>query len=87
MSSLALQLENYRLTTAHIFYHMPDHPKFLQEYIWQDLDMAPKFPVLKKFLDFWESQLDGKLHSVTVAHARLIKPAAFRAVQHQFVLH
>lgn len=87
MSSLALQLENYRLTTAHIFYHMPDHPKFLQEYIWQELDIAPKFPVLKKFLDFWECQLDGKLHSVTVAHAKLIKPAEFRAVQHQLVLH
>lgn len=87
MSSLALQLENYRLTTAHIFYHMPDHPKFLQEYIWQELDLAPKFPGLKKFLDFWESQLDGKLHSVTVAHSKLIKPAQFRAVQHQLYLH
>lgn len=87
MSNLAMQLENYRLTTAHIFYHMPDHPRFLQEYVWQDLDLAPKFPVLKKFLDFWQSQLDGKLHSVKVANCRLITPAEFRAVQHQLVLH
>ncbi|MBY0509394.1 MAG: usg protein [Rhodospirillaceae bacterium] len=87
MSSLTKQLKNYRLTTAHIFYHMPDHPKFLQEYVWQDLDLAPKFPVLKNFLDFWQSHLDGKLHSVTVGHCRLITPAEFRAVQHQLVLH
>jgi uncharacterized protein Usg len=79
-SSLALQLQNYRLTTAHILYHLPDHPALLQEYVWQELDIAPRFPILGKFLRFWERNLDGKLHSVKVAHARLIKPAEFRAV-------
>lgn len=79
-SSLELQLQNYRLTTAHIIYRMPDHPAFLQEYIWQELDLAPRFPVLAKFLRFWEENLEGNLHSVQVAHAELIKPAEFRAV-------
>ncbi len=79
-SSLALQLRNYRITTAQILYHMPDHPKLLQEYIWQDLDLAPKFPVLMKFLKFWENNLDGRLHSVKVAHAHIIKPAEVRSV-------
>ncbi len=87
MSSLALQLSNYRLTTAHIFYHMPDHPTLLQEFVWQELDIAPKFPVLSKFLCFWQGNLDGKLHSVKVAQARLIKPAEFRAVEGQIYLH
>ncbi len=80
MSSLEMQLENYRLTTAQIFYHMPDHPKLLQEFIWQELDLAPKFPVLTKFLNFWESNLDGKLHSVTVGQTQLISPSEFRNV-------
>jgi uncharacterized protein Usg len=79
-SSLELQLQNYRLTTAHIIYRMPDHPAVLQEYIWQELDLAPRFPVLAKFLRFWEENLEGKLHSVQVAHVELIKPAEFRAV-------
>jgi uncharacterized protein Usg len=79
-SSLELQLQDYRLTTAHIFYRMPDHPVLLQEYIWQELDLAPRFPVLTKFLRFWEQNLEGKLHSVKVAHAELIKPAEFRTV-------
>jgi uncharacterized protein Usg len=87
MSDLALQLASYRLTTAQIFYHLPDHPQLLQEFIWQDLDLAPKFPMLRKFLDFWEHRLDGRLHSVTVAQARLIKPAEFRAVEGQIYLH
>jgi uncharacterized protein Usg len=79
-SSLELQLRNYRLTTAHILYRMPDHPALLQEYIWQELDLAPRFPVLTRFLQFWERNLDGKLHSVKVAHAELVKPAEFKAV-------
>jgi len=59
------QLQSYRLTTAEILYHMPDHPLVLQTFVWQELDMAPRFPVLKKFLHYWHDNLDGKLHSVT----------------------
>lgn len=72
------QLAGYRLTTAEITYHMPDHPGLLQEYIWQDLDIAPKYPQLHRFLDFWESKLDGRIHSVRVASAALVSPAEFR---------
>ena len=70
--SLALQMHDYRLTTAEILYHMPDHPAVLQSYIWQDLDLAPAFPELRKFLDFWSRSLDGKVHSVRVGTAALI---------------
>ena len=76
--TLALQMHDYRLTTAEILYHLPDHPSVLQSYIWQELDLAPKFPELRKFLDFWSGNLDGKLHSVRVAAAELITPAQWR---------
>jgi uncharacterized protein Usg len=72
--SLVRQLNDYRLTTAEILYHMPDHPNVLQSFIWQDLDIAPRYPVLHKFLDFWAREIDGTLHSVRVASANLIKP-------------
>jgi uncharacterized protein Usg len=78
MTSLALQLRDYRLTTAEILYHMPDHPGLLQSYIWQDLDLAPHFPVLRRFLDFWMRSLEGRLHSVQVSSSALIRPAEFR---------
>jgi uncharacterized protein Usg len=77
--SLALQLKDYRLTTAEILYHLPDHPGILQSYIWQDMDIGPKFPALQKFLDFWHRELDGKVHSVRVASAKLIKPPSYRS--------
>jgi uncharacterized protein Usg len=71
------QLEGYGLTTANILYQRPDHPWLLQTYVWQDYDLCPIFPHLNKFLNFWLEKLEGPLHSVTVAHARLIKPAKF----------
>jgi uncharacterized protein Usg len=62
----AKQLGAYRFTLGHIFYRRPDHPAVLQEYIWTDLDIAPRYPVLNKFLDFWRRELEGPLHSVKV---------------------
>jgi uncharacterized protein Usg len=76
--SLALQLKDYRLTTANIYYHLPDYPAVLQTYIWQEYDLAPRFPALRKFLDFWDGNLEGKLHSVEVTSARLVRPAGWR---------
>lgn len=80
------QLQGYGLTTASILYHLPDHPGILQTYIWQEYDLQPTFPELRRFLDFWTKSLEGMLHSVTVAHAQLIRPAEFRQVGHEFRL-
>jgi hypothetical protein len=43
MSALERQLRGWRLTTAEILYHMPDHPSVLQSFVWQQLDLAPNF--------------------------------------------
>ncbi|MBI1274175.1 MAG: Usg family protein [Alphaproteobacteria bacterium] len=87
MASLHLQLSDYRLTTAEIIYRLPDHPDLLQSYIWQELDLAPKFPVLKKFLRFWETNLEGKLYMVKVAHKQLISPCETRFFEGEFAVH
>ena len=82
-----LQIHGYQLTTAEIFYHMPDHPALLQTYLWQEFDVTPNFPELQKFLTFWEGHLEGKLHSVKVASREIISPAEFSHVQSMFTLH
>jgi uncharacterized protein Usg len=88
MSSAAFrkQLEGYGLTTAKILYRLPDHPRLLQTYVWQEYDLWPEFPTLSRFLEFWRRELEGPLHSVTVAHARLIKPSEFSHVNEMFRL-
>ncbi|HKJ73885.1 MAG TPA: usg protein [Alphaproteobacteria bacterium] len=87
MGEFELMLRDYRLTTAEILYHMPDHPSLLQSYVWQEFDLAPKFPQLKRFLDFWEAKLDGKLHSVQVASQALISPTEFRYATASLAIH
>jgi uncharacterized protein Usg len=81
------QLRGYSLTTAEILYHMPDHPRLLQSFVWQDYDIHPRFPKLHRFLDFWAKNLDGKLFKVRVAHKQLIRPSEIRLVDGAFVLH
>ena len=86
-SPLELQMKGYRLSTAEIIYHMPDHPGLLQTFIWQHYDLAPKFPELHKFLEFWEKNLDGPLHSVRVASMDLLCPGKARRVDALLTLH
>ncbi|MBL9029594.1 MAG: hypothetical protein JNK42_03890 [Caedimonas sp.] len=87
MSPFSLQVKNYRLTTAEILYHLPDYPRLLQSYIWQDYDLLPDFPILHRFIQFWEKNLEGKMHSVAIAHVELVKPAEIRMIQSSFTIH
>src|SRR5215510_4452868 len=75
------QVSGYGLTTAHILYRRPDHRWLLQSYVWQNYDLFPEFPELQRFLTFWMEQLEGPLHSVRVAHCKLIKPGHRRRIQ------
>ena len=84
---LELMLKGYGLTTAEILYRMPDHPGVLQTYLWQDYDLAPKFPVLTGFLDFWRAKLEGPLHSIRYTHRKLISPTEWRKVDGEILLH
>jgi len=86
MRNFELQLRGYRLTTAEILYHLPDHPALLQSFIWQDLDLAPGFPVLNRFLRFWETSIEGRLHSVRVAARGIISDAEVKMTSKEYGL-
>ncbi len=85
--SFQRRLQGYSLTTASILYRMPDHPAILQTFVWQDYDIAPDFPQLRQFLDFWRRTLDGALHTVTVAHTALLAPAEIQLRKDEWKLH
>lgn len=87
MNNLEKQLLGYRLTTAEILYHLPDHPELLQSFVWQTLDMAPRYPVLRKFLDYWVNNIEGRLHSVRIAQRGIVAPAELRFAGTELVLH
>jgi uncharacterized protein Usg len=87
MSDLKPELRERRLTTAEIIYHLPDHPDLLQSFIWQKLDVAPDFPELRRFLEFWSRNIEGKLHSVKVGQARPSVRSRFSHVRASLLLH
>ncbi len=80
------QLNGYGLTTARIYYRMPDYRNILQEYVWQEYDVSPKFPILFRFLAFWQRELEGPLHAVQIAHSKLIRPAELKIAKAEFSL-
>lgn len=74
----AAQMKGFRLTTAEVLYYMPDHPALLQSFVWQTQDLAPKYPRLLKFLDYWRQEIDAVIHTVRIAHRGIISPAEWR---------
>ena len=58
--------EDYRLTTAEIFYHTYEDPDEMHSLTWQDYDLAPDYPELRRFLTYWSRHIDGVVHSVRV---------------------
>jgi uncharacterized protein Usg len=86
MSCLIISKETkgiYKLTTAEILYFMPDYKDILQAYIWQEYDFDPYFPNLKRFLQFWEKELEGKLFTVKIATKKslIVSPLEFANYQ------
>ena len=80
-------LEGFSLTTAEILYRLPDYRSLLQMYIWQEYDVFPIFPVLRKFLDFWVRNLDGPLFSVRVVHTKLLSPQELKIIGNEVRFH
>jgi uncharacterized protein Usg len=81
------QLQGRRLTTAEVLYYMPDHPKVLQRFLWQTLDVAPEFPRVQRFLGFWRREIDAVIHSVQISAQGLVSPARVRHADFMGELH
>jgi uncharacterized protein Usg len=86
-TALLRSLEGFSLTTIEILYWLPDYPRLLQTYVLRDYDLAPDFPKLVDFLDFWAANLDGPLYRVRGAHRRLIAPTEFTFIEGELRLH
>ena len=70
----ALRLRGWSLATAEVLYYMPGHPKLLQSFVWQTLDLAPRYPRIHQFLDYWRREIDAVIHSVQLATGETLAP-------------
>lgn len=75
---MRLRLQGFRLTTANVLYYIPDHPRLIQSFTWQTLDLAPQYPRIRKFLDFWRAEICAVIHSIEIASNEGLAPARVR---------
>ncbi|HEX8899845.1 hypothetical protein [Vitreimonas sp.] len=78
----SLRLKGWRMATAEVLYYMPDHPSLLQSFMWQTLDLAPSYPRIHKFLDYWRREIDAVIHSVRLATGETIAPPKLNTADH-----
>ncbi|MBI1418033.1 MAG: aspartate-semialdehyde dehydrogenase [Limimaricola sp.] len=78
MTETEMMLKGYGLTTAEMFYHMPDHPHVINTFVWQDYDQAPDHARLFRFIEYWQESIEGPLHSVRFVHRKMISPGEWR---------
>jgi len=75
---LEQRLAGWRMTTAEVLYFMPDHPRLLQSFVWQTLDLAPRYPRIEQFLAHWRREIEAVIHSVRIATSEELAPAKVR---------
>ena len=54
------------LVTLNIFYWMPDYENILQQFVWQTMDVKPKYPRIYRFLDYWHNNIDAVMNEVII---------------------
>ena len=54
------------LITLNVFYWMPDYDNILQQFIWQTMDVKPKYPRVHIFLDYWYKNIDAVVSEVVI---------------------
>lgn len=84
LTETQMMLKGYGLTTAELIYRMPDYRNVLNSFVWQEYDLAPEYPRLYKFIEFWRAKIEGPLHTVRFTHRKLISPGEWRNVVGEF---
>ena len=54
------------LVTLNITYYRLDYRSILQEFIWQTMDVKPKYPRVQKFLNYWHENIDAVIASIDI---------------------
>ena len=77
-SDFSRMLNGYVTVSVNVIYYLPDHQNLLNEFMWQTLDLKPKYPRVKRFLDFWEAEIEGKIKQVIICDGRPFELSEWR---------
>jgi uncharacterized protein Usg len=59
----------HQLVTVSVLYYLPDHPSLLNEFLWQTMDLGPRYPRIGAFLDFWRREIEATIKEVMISEA------------------
>jgi len=72
-------VRGYSLVTVNVLYWMPDYRNVLNEFVWQTMDLTPRYPRVEKFLSHWRREIDAVISEVRILEAgRAIGPTEWR---------
>ena len=57
------------LVTLNVYYWMPDYENILQQFVWQTMDIKPKYPRVHKFLDYWHNNIDDIVSEIQICES------------------
>lgn len=75
-------LLGWELILIRIYYYIPDYTKIINEFIWQTMDLPPKYPRLNKFLNYWKNNIDAVIKEIEIE--RSSKLSSYRKIEKIF---
>lgn len=65
-------VRNKVLVSLRVFYYMPDYRDLIQEFMWQTMDIKPKYPRVNKFLNYWKENIEAVIADIEMAETEKI---------------
>jgi len=57
------------LITLNVYYWLPDYENLIQQFMWQTMDVKPKYPRVHKFLNYWHNNIDAIINEVQITES------------------
>ncbi|MGA1047163.1 MAG: hypothetical protein ACO3UU_04080 [Minisyncoccia bacterium] len=65
-------VRNKVLVSLRVFYYMPDYRDIIQEFMWQTMDIKPKYPRVNKFLNYWKENIEAVIADIEMIETEKI---------------
>jgi len=65
-------VRNKVLVSLRVYYYIPDYRDLIQEFMWQTMDIKPKYPRVNKFLNYWKENIEAVIADIEMAETEKI---------------
>jgi uncharacterized protein Usg len=71
---MSLRLKDDKgLVTLHIYYVIPGFQLILNEFLWQTLDVRPRYPRVHRFLNYWHREIDAVIKEIIICDSTIVR--------------